>query len=238
MKLCPNCKAALDDNARFCLCCMTSLDEKELILPPVRKARRWPLVLLCFLGLSTLLIAIVLFNSVPPTKSDKPSTTEGSSTTPETTENQATVSTTTDGITYTFRPATREDHPTAVFLDHYYVLVLVEGTPSDGIYRIPSFAGNDTSALVVAVADGAFSGTDAQAIDLGHNVRYVWGNAFGGNSLTNLYLHEDVFIDRAAFSGCTESLTIHCPEYLENTQGVSWPDLCAEYGFRWKSELI
>ncbi len=40
MKLCPNCKAEMDDNARFCLCCMTSLDEKELISPSVRKKHR------------------------------------------------------------------------------------------------------------------------------------------------------------------------------------------------------
>lgn len=45
MKICPKCKAELDDNARFCLSCMTSLDEKTQIPQPVRKRRLWPFVL-------------------------------------------------------------------------------------------------------------------------------------------------------------------------------------------------
>ena len=32
MKICPNCKAELDENARFCLRCMTSLEEKQEII--------------------------------------------------------------------------------------------------------------------------------------------------------------------------------------------------------------
>lgn len=242
MKICPNCKAALDENARFCLRCMTSLEEKELIQPPVHKPRRWPLVLLCTLGLCALLIAIVILNT--PTDQLKPSdatTTEASSATDDTKiipEDASTILHTVDGITYTFRPATKEDHPTAVTLNNYYVLMRVEGTPANGIYYVPSFVGDDTSALVVAVADGAFAGTHAKEIDLGYNVRYVWGNAFGGYALTDLYLHEDVLIDRAAFSGCTENLTVHCPQYLENTEGVLWSDLAANYGFHWQDALI
>jgi len=246
MKICPNCKAELDDNARFCLRCMTSLDEKEQIPPPVRQARWWPLVLLCVLVVVALVIAIVVLNAEPPaepSESSNTSTAETSATrgttdnllpVPEDTE---TVSQTVGGVTYTYRPATKEDHPTAIRLDNYYVLIRVEGTPSDGAYYIPSFVGDDMSALVVAVADGAFADTNAQAIDLGYNVRYVWGNAFGGYALTNLHLHNDVYIDQAAFSGCAENLTIHCPSYLENTEGVLWSDLAAGYGFQWQDAI-
>ena len=53
MKICPKCKAELDDSARFCLSCMTSLDKKEQIHPPVPK-RRWVLVLLLVLVLGGL----------------------------------------------------------------------------------------------------------------------------------------------------------------------------------------
>ena len=237
MKLCPNCKAALDDNARFCLSCMTSLDEKEQIPPLVHKIRRWPLVLLCILGLGALLIVLIALNTEPPVELTVPPDTSigKTSVTAEVTE---TLSTTIDGVTYIFRPATREDHPTAISLDNYYVLSRVDGTPSDGIYRVPSFVGDDTYALVVAIVDGAFADTSAQAIDLGYNVRYVWGNAFGGYPLTDLYLHEDVLIDQTALSGCTQDLTIHCPEFLENTQGVLWSTLCVDYGFRWQPEFI
>lgn len=229
MKLCPNCKAELDDNARFCLRCMTSLDEKEQIPPPVLRVRRWPLLLLCCLLLSVLTVLIIVLCTSAP---EEPAVVPPS----DIAEEPAALTHTVDGVTYAFRPATKADHPTAVTLDNHFVLIRVVGIPSDGIYRVPTFAGSDTTALVSVVADGAFAGTNAQAIDLGHNVRYVWGNAFGGNPLTDLYLHEDVLIDRAAFSGCTESLTIHCPDYLENTEGDLWSDLAVNYGFRWQPE--
>ena len=37
MKICPNCKADIEDNANFCLYCMTSLNEKAFIATPKRK---------------------------------------------------------------------------------------------------------------------------------------------------------------------------------------------------------
>lgn len=231
MKKCPNCRAELDDNARFCLSCMTSLDEKEQIPPPVQKARRWPLVLLSSLLLGAVLV-LILFLLIPsPEETAAP-------TQPDIVEDTSTRTQTIDEVKFTFRPATKEDHPTAIVLDSHFVLIRVEGAPSDGIYRVPTFVGDDTTALVSVVADGAFAGTDARAIDLGHNVRYVWGNAFGGYPLSDLYLHEDVLIDQKAFSGCTESLIIHCPDYLENTKGDLWCDLAADYGFRWQPELF
>ena len=239
MKQCPNCKAELDDNARFCLSCMTSLDEKELIPPPALPTRRWPLVLLCLLLIAAVCLAV--FSGIRWQKeSTQPSQTAPARETAQTTvpEDASLRAYVADGVCYTFRPATGEDHPTAIRLEGHYVLIHVEGTPSDGIYKVPSFVGDDTGALVTVVADGAFAGTNARKIDLGYNVRYVWGNAFGGYALTDLYLHEDVLIDRTAFSGCTEDLTLHCPDYLENTQGHLWSALAADFGFRWQPEHL
>lgn len=242
MKLCPNCKAELEDHARLCLCCMTALDKKEIIEPPTKPFRRWSLVLFCCLVIGALLAAIVLFSADPPHKSSdtgivNPSATQDDSYNfSDVPEGISTISQTTDGVTYTFRPAAKADHPSAISIDNYYVLIRVEGTPSDGVYRVPSFIRQDMNALVTVVADGAFAGTNAQAVDLGHNVRYVWGNAFGGYPLTDLYLHEDVLIDQTAFSSCAENLTIHCPEYLENTEGILWSELAVTLGFRWQAE--
>lgn len=247
MKLCPNCKAEMDDNARFCLCCMTSLDEKELISPSVRKKRRWPLVLLCvlLLGIGSALVVFLInyepqASKTPPDSGSNYATedTEQSSATMSSVEDTSLRTSTVDGVTYTFRPATEEEYPTAIALNNKYVLIRVEGSSPSGFYQVPSFVGNDTNALVTVVADGAFDGTDAQVIDLGYNVRYVWGDAFGGNSLTELHLHEDVFIDDMAFSGCEEGLTIHCPEYLDNTEGTLWCELAVSLGFRWQQENI
>jgi catabolite repression HPr-like protein len=95
-----------------------------------------------------------------------------------------------------------------------------------------------TGESVTVIADGAFTGTNAQRIDLGYNVRYVWGNAFGGYPLSDLYLHTDVMIEETAFSGCTQDFTIHCPDYLENTSGELWCNLATSYGFRWQQEIM
>ncbi len=228
MKVCPNCKAVLDDNARFCLQCMTSLEEKEQIQPPmVRYVRRWPLVLLCVILLGVFLLFMLLFQPSAPEETTVP-TQAGNI------EDPTTITQTLEGVTYTFRPATKNDYPAAIVLTNHFVLIRVEGTPLDGTYQVPSFVGDNKNALVTVVAENAFAGTNARSIDLGYNVRLVWGNAFGGYPLMDLYLHEDVWIDQEAFSGCAEGFTIHCPDDLENTKGVLWSELAATYGFRWE----
>ena len=236
MKICPKCKAALHTDARFCLYCMTSLVEKELIKPPVRKSRRWLLVLLILVVIIGSVAAVVVFRPEPPTPSMD--TTTPSATTPTqqilVPQDENTISHTVDGITYTYRPATAEDHPNAIDLHNYFTLIQVDGIAADGKYQVPSFVGNDTTLLVTAVADGAFNNTQAKIIDLGYNVRYVWGNAFGGYALTALYIHSDVYIEKSALSGCTDNTTIYSPKYVENTAGVLWSELALSYGFQWK----
>lgn len=54
MKQCPKCKANLEENARFCLFCMTSLDEKEKI--SAEKQNKWWLYALAAL----LAVAIII----------------------------------------------------------------------------------------------------------------------------------------------------------------------------------
>ena len=55
MKKCPYCKAEIEESSRFCLYCMTSLDEKKPVSPP--RKRRWPLMIVALL----VLLAVVLF---------------------------------------------------------------------------------------------------------------------------------------------------------------------------------
>ncbi len=45
MKKCPKCHAEIEDNARFCLYCMTSFEEKEAVEFPAEK-RKWPVTLI------------------------------------------------------------------------------------------------------------------------------------------------------------------------------------------------
>ena len=44
MKKCPFCKADIEENARFCLYCMTPLEEKQVVKSPIDKNKRWRIV--------------------------------------------------------------------------------------------------------------------------------------------------------------------------------------------------
>lgn len=61
MKKCPKCKAEIADEARFCLYCMTSFEEKETIEAPKDKNRRWLYITAAVLAVVLICISIVLF---------------------------------------------------------------------------------------------------------------------------------------------------------------------------------
>ena len=53
MKKCPHCKADIEENARFCLYCMTPLDEKQTVNPAQHNhTTRWLVLLAAFLVLA------------------------------------------------------------------------------------------------------------------------------------------------------------------------------------------
>lgn len=67
MKTCPFCKAEIAENARFCLHCMTTLEEKEKIQIPTNN-KRWIFHLstaLVFISILTIVLVIVDKNSHP-----------------------------------------------------------------------------------------------------------------------------------------------------------------------------
>lgn len=62
MKDCPHCKAELEDSARFCLNCMTSLQEKKKTVPPARRSLR---PFFYRFALPLLLAGLLLFTLLP-----------------------------------------------------------------------------------------------------------------------------------------------------------------------------
>lgn len=67
MKKCPFCNAEIEENARFCLYCMSSLEEKQVIETPKENTKRWPIILIAFLFVVLFIILAIFF-----LKEDKP----------------------------------------------------------------------------------------------------------------------------------------------------------------------
>ncbi len=61
MKKCPKCKAEIQEEARFCLYCMTSFEEKQTIETPKENNKRWLIIIAAVLVLVFIVACIFLF---------------------------------------------------------------------------------------------------------------------------------------------------------------------------------
>ena len=61
MKKCPKCKAEIQEEARFCLYCMTSFEEKQTIETPKENNKRWLIIIAAVLAVVLVIISIFLF---------------------------------------------------------------------------------------------------------------------------------------------------------------------------------
>lgn len=59
MKNCPHCKARIEDEARFCMYCMTSLDVKEAVAPPLKRNRFLPIAAAAMILAVTLTVVLL-----------------------------------------------------------------------------------------------------------------------------------------------------------------------------------
>lgn len=74
MKNCPNCNAQIEENARFCLYCMTTFEKKSTIITSRCKHRSWQLYSLACISVIALMIFGVLLIFKGGTDSQNPTT--------------------------------------------------------------------------------------------------------------------------------------------------------------------
>ncbi|MBQ6825691.1 MAG: leucine-rich repeat protein [Clostridia bacterium] len=71
MKKCPKCKAEIEENARFCLYCMTSFEEKETIETIKENNKRWLYIIAALLAFLIFLVGIFIFGNKNPNNNKK-----------------------------------------------------------------------------------------------------------------------------------------------------------------------
>lgn len=62
MNKCPKCKAEIQEEARFCLYCMTSFEEKQIIETPKENNKRWLIIIAAVLVLVLIVACFFLFS--------------------------------------------------------------------------------------------------------------------------------------------------------------------------------
>lgn len=258
MKVCPNCKAEIQEEARFCLYCMTSFEKKQPIEPPKeRRKRLWPFLIV---GAVLALIGAGLAWFLPKhAPSEAPSETPTTAKTTETSDIEmqtTTASPTTAASPTTVAPAgTTASAPTDTAPRYQYdigtmdnigyygvrdpedtvVITKVDYIEPSGVYVIPqTIDGKKVAAIMpYAFSDPAVCAT-VRAVTLPSTVRMVWGSAFENCvNLTDLYLQTPVVeIEETAFPEPAQRnalLTVHCARDCRNFDFYYYRNIVSKY---------
>jgi len=241
MKICPICKANIQEEARFCLYCMTSFEEKQPIddEKAPRRRRRPVLWLLVAAVLVTAVGAVFLAANgwaKDPTGPSLPS--HGTSSPADTNPASAVPS---SKAAYSYEPATAENlYPegsTPFSLpENAIVITGVTATVDNGHYVIPDtidgqrvLSVTPTAFCDPSVCDSVFS------VTLPETVRFVPDGAFEAcNNLTDVYLACAVVdLSEAAFAPVqnrTGTLTLHAARDCRNSDFYYYRNIADRYG--------
>ncbi len=231
MKKCPFCKAEIADDSRFCLYCMSSLEDKQIIEFKKNKKRQLITVVLVVLLSIVSVFGVLWFalgKDIPHGLRED---------TVDTTEDTEEVSAPSEAV-YVYKEVKAGDDYNLFYSipKGACVIVGVESSSSDGEYIIPDTIDGKT---VMAIMEGAFC-SDAvkdtvRKIVVPGTVKRIDKGAFGEcRDLTDIYftgdsiyIYEDAFAPEAVRNG---TLTIHCSYDCDNMNMKYYRDICADYG--------
>ncbi len=230
MKLCPFCNAQIEEEARFCLYCMTSLDKKEAIADPPLRRRRWLWLVALAATVSVGLIAwsFGYLLSQPPSAPTGPVVDPSDVETTLAAQTETTVPTALapvpDTASYRYREAQPGDMYSlqAPIPDGAVVITGVDTVSESGIYSIPARIDGRPVVAVMPHAFGDPSVCDTvKTVVFPASVCNVRDYAFiGCDNLTDIYLcGEAIYLATYAFPAPLDEsdvLTVHCSQTCHN----------------------
>ena len=243
MKQCPFCKASIEEDARFCVYCMSSLDQKKEFFTTKRRRAR-PIIILSAIAAVCFAIAVLAAThtangnrkaSITPV----PSVTEAServtvskapAVTASTTGTASTTAVTdsSNGVSYLYRPTESGDEFDAVGTPrpaNGITIIDVETPAEDGIYDIPAYIDGQP---VLAVAEYAFCRPDVaptvKTVYFPATITTVNEFAFSScRNLSDVYYRGDIHVRGYAYPDKTHRegpLTVHCAEDCHNRNSL------------------
>lgn len=164
--------------------------------------------------------------SGPDTETTTPSEPDTETTTPA----EPNTPPVTEQVVYSYRlVASGEEYNAGYINGGSDIIITGVTTPSStGEYTVPDYIDGKR---VLVIASNAFTGSGAKTVVISDTVKTIWGNAFAGCPLTDIYFSGNaIYAEGEAFSGITGKLTIHCSATCSDRNYRYYKNTASNYG--------
>lgn len=236
MKKCPFCKADIEENARFCLYCMNSLDEKQIITVKNRNKKGWIIVLSALVALVAIALCVAFMRN--GSAEDDNSIAESSVQEEGSDNSQAVVYEDMSHI-FTYRDAVPQDdyHGSVSKIEDGIVITGVTQARDDGLYIIPE---SIDGKKVVAIGEYAFYDENIRdsvvKVVIPETVKTLHSYAFYNClNMTDAYILTDALGGSNAlffrYKYDNTPITVHCSAECSDRDFRTYKALCEFYEY-------